>query len=446
MATFNKYLSKAFIGLGLLVAGCSSDPIETFRLKGEIEWQKTFGGSGDDIAHGIIETTDGGYAIIGYTNSIDGDVTDKNAPENDFWVLKLDQNGTVEWQKTYGGSGDDKGRAIIQTKDGGYAITGPSMSADGDGSQNQGFHDHWLIKLGASGNIVWEKSFGFAGHDHSHSLFQTDDGGYFIGGYLDVTASGGLGNETLTTKHGVGEFWGQKLDANGNLQWRRYFGGSNNDRIYKVLQAHDGNYLLVGSSESNDFDISNTNGSYDVWVVKIDRQGNKLWERSYGGSGIDNGYAATTTNDGHYLIAATAISSDGLVSSPKGNADVWIIKINENGELLWEKSYGGSQFDAALAIAKSSNIFDSYVVAGNSKSNDGDLSVNNGENDFWIFKIDTNGTLLFEKSLGGSGLDFAYGITETFDGKVVVVGETESSDNDINQNKGGKDIWIVKIQ
>ncbi|NNC69335.1 MAG: hypothetical protein HKN90_00775 [Flavobacteriaceae bacterium] len=435
-----------FISISSLLS-CDSEntPLET-ELIGEIEWQKTIGGTSDDVARGIIETTDRGYAVIGYTKSIDGDITDKTVAENDFWVIKLDLNGNIEWQKTYGGSGDDKGRAIIQTNDGGFAITGPSMSADGDASQNQGFHDHWLVKLDSQGFIQWEKSFGFAGHDHSHSLFQTKDGGYFLGGYLDVTASEGAGNETFITKHGIGEFWAQKLDANGNLQWRRYYGGTNNDRIYKVLEAHDSNFLLVGSSESNDFDISDSNGSYDVWVIKIDTEGTMLWQKSYGGSGIENGHAAIATNDGNYIIAGTAISDDGLISSPKGNADIWVIKINDRGELLWERSFGGSGFDSAFAISKSNSIFSSYIIAGHSKSSDGDLSVNNGENDYWVFQIDTNGKLLFEKSLGGAGLDFAYGVTETFDGKIVVVGETESSDNDISQNKGGKDIWIAKIR
>lgn len=433
------------------VLNCDSEnSISENVLLGEIEWQKTYGGSGDEIARGVIETSDGGYAVIGYTNSTDGDITDKSLSENDFWVLKLDINGNIQWQKTYGGSGDDKGRAIIQTNDGGYAITGPSMSSDGDGSQNKGFHDHWLVKLDQQGNIQWEKSYGFSGHDHSHSLFQTNDGGYFIGGYLDVTASNGEGNETITSKitrkHGVGEFWAQKLDANGNLQWRRYFGGSSNDRIYKVLRTHDDNFLLVGSSESNDFDIKNTNGSYDVWVVKINNDGSLLWEKSFGGSGIDDGYSAVKTDDGNYLIAGTTISNDGLVSNPKGNADVWVLKINDNGDLLWEKSFGGSAFDSASAISQSTNIFSSYLIAGNSKSGDGDLKSNNGENDFWVFKIDRNGKLLFEKSFGGSGLDFAYGVTTTRDDKIVVVGETESTDKDITTNKGGKDIWIVKIR
>ena len=443
---YKNYIIIIFV-FSILISCLSDDNTGTpISLTGEIEWQKTYGGSGDDTARGIIETSDGGYAVIGYTNSIDGDITDKQVEENDFWVLKLDSNGNTEWQKTYGGSGDDKGRAIIQTTDGGYAITGPSKSGDGDGSNNEGQHDHWIVKLDAQGNIQWEKSYGFSGHDHSQSILQTNDGGYFIGGYLDVDASGGLGNETKGAKHGVGEFWVQKLDSNGNLEWRRYFGGSSNDRIYKVLQAHDGNYLLVGSSESSDFDISNTNGSYDVWVLKIDTQGNLLWEKSFGGSGIDNGYAATKTTDGNYLIAGTAISSDGLVSNPKGNSDIWMLKIDESGNLLWEKSFGGSGFDAAFAINKGRNIFNTYIIAGNSKSNDGDLTKNNGENDFWVLKIDDSGNLLFERSLGGSGLDFAYGVLETFDQKIVVIGETESSDKDITSNKGKKDIWIAKIK
>ena len=352
--------SKSYIIIVLaffLLISCSDDDLTIIpiSLTGEIEWQKTFGGSNDDIARGIIETDDGGYAVIGYTNSIDGDITDKFVEENDFWVLKLASNGIIEWQKTYGGSGDDLGRAIIQTNDGGYAITGPSKSSDGDGSNNEGQHDHWILKLDAQGTIQWEKSYGFAGHDHSQSIMQTDDGGYFIGGYLDVSASGGLGNETITknyTKHGVGEFWGQKLDANGNLQWRRYFGGSNNDRIYKVLPAHDGNIMLVGSSESNDFDIKNSKGSYDYWIVKINNSGEMLWEKSFGGSGIDDGYAATTTNDGNYLIVGSAISNDGDISDSKGNSDVWAIKIDDNGNMLWEKSFGGSGFDVASALQK----------------------------------------------------------------------------------------------
>jgi len=446
MSCLKSYI-KIIVAFFLLIS-CSDDDsrLVPIALTGEVEWQKTFGGTGDDIARGIIETTDGGYAVIGYTNSIDGDITDKQLQENDFWVLKLDTDGKIQWQKTYGGSGDDQGRAIIQTFDGGYAITGPSKSADGDGSNNEGQHDHWVVKLDAQGNILWEKSHGFSGHDHSRSILQTNDGGYFIGGYLDVTASGGLGNETITTKHGVGEFWAQKLDATGNLEWRRYFGGTNNDRIFKVLQAHDGNFLLIGSSESEDFDINNGNGSYDVWVIKIDTKGNMLWEKSFGGSGIDNGHSAVKTNDGNYIIAGAAISNDGDISNNKGNSDVWAIKIDDNGNMLWEKSFGGSGFDAAFAIAKSVRSFDSYVIAGNSKSSNGDTTLNNGENDFWVFKIDNSGKLLFEKSLGGSGLDFAYGVVETSDQKIVVVGETESTDKDITSNHGGKDIWIVKIK
>ena len=448
MMFFNKYI-KIVLVFFTLVSCISDDSLKRISLTGEIEWQKTFGGANDDIARAIIETSDNGYAVIGYTNSIDGDITDKTVAENDFWVLKLDLDGNIEWQKTYGGSGDDQGRAIIQTNDGGYAITGPSQSADGDGSNNEGLHDHWIVKLDAQGNIEWEKSYGFAGHDHSQSLLQTNDGGYFVGGYLDVDASGGLGNETVAknnTKHGVGEFWAQKLDADGNLEWRRYFGGTNNDRIYKVLQAHDGHFLLIGSSESEDFDINNSKGSYDFWILKISTHGDMLWEKSFGGSGIENAYAGVKTLDGNYLIAGSAISIDGDISASKGNSDAWVIKIDDNGELLWEKSFGGSEFDAAFAITKSTDYFDSYVIAGNSKSSDGDVTINKGENDFWVFKIDNSGQLVFEKSLGGSGLDFAYGVIETSDQKIVVVGETESSDNDITSNKGGKDIWIAKLR
>lgn len=415
-------------------------------LLGEVDWIKTFGGTNEETAHAVIETSDGGYALLGFTKSIDGDITTKQLEVNDFWLLKLDSEGAVMWNKTYGGSDDDRGRDIIQTMDGGYAIAGYSKSSDGDASNNEGQHDNWLLKLDSAGNILWEKSFGFAGHDHLYSILQTADGGYFLGGFLDVTESNGEGSsgKGISTNHGVGEFWGQKLDANGNLQWRRYFGGSNNDRIHAVLQADDGGYVLAGFTESNDFDITESNGSYDFWVIKISAIGEMVWQNTYGGTEIDIAYAATNSNDGGYVIAGHTISNDADVGGNNGNSDIWVIKINGSGNLVWEKTYGGTQYEAAWAIDTDHN--GGFVIAGNAKSTDGNLTANHGENDFWVLQIDAQGKLLFQKTIGGSGLDFAYGIAATSNGKIIAVGDTESNDRDIETNKGLKDILIVKVK
>lgn len=421
-----------------------NDPIPSTLQN--VVWTKNFGGSGDDSARSIIQTNDGGFAILGMSNSTDGDLSFKNLAVNDYWLVKLDMDGNLEWQKTYGGSKDDQGQQVIQTSDGGYAITGYAMSDDGDGSNNEGFHDNWILRLDVAGNILWEKSFGFSGHDHSYDLVETVDGGFFFSGFLDVTSSNGEGStdKGRLTAHGVGEFWGTKIDGDGNLQWRKFFGGTNNDRSFGVVNAHDGGYILVGSSESDDFDIGDPKGSYDFWAVKINKNGAFVWESSFGGTGIDQAQDIVATTDGGYVIAGNTFSEDTQVTKNNGQSDVWLIKIDDNGQLLWEKSFGGAGFDAAHSVR--ATMDGGFLVCGNSKSFDGDLAENFGENDIWVFKTDASGKLEWEKSLGGSNLDFGYDALETATGNVVLIGETTSQDFPEIQTKGGMDMVVINLQ
>jgi hypothetical protein len=415
---------------------------------GEVQWVKSFGGSGEDTGRSIIQTMDGGYAILGYSNSTDGDLEGKSLAVNDYWLLKLDAEGNLQWSKTYGGSKDDLGQAVIQTTDGGYAIVGYAMSDDGDGSNNEGFHDNWILRLDANGSILWEQSFGFSGHDHCYDVVQTDDGGFFFAGFMDVTQSNcevnfGIGSNYLT-RHGVGEFWGTKIDTDGNLQWRRYFGGTNNDRAHGVVQANDGGFVMAGFSESDDFDISNTKGSYDFWVIKVDGNGTLLWEKSFGGTGIEVSNDIVKTPDGAYAIVGHTFSTDTDVSRNNGGSDVWLIKIDDNGNLLWEKTFGGTEFDDAngLAVTKEGG----FVIAGNSKSIDGDATENQGENDLWIIKTDEQGNLIYQKSFGGSNLDFGFSVVESTDGGLVLVGDAASNDFSGIDSKGMTDLVVIKIK
>ncbi|NIX63678.1 hypothetical protein [Gaetbulibacter sp. S0825] len=431
--------------LCLTVSSCHEDFDDNYvSIFNDIAFINTYGGSQEDHIVSIVETSDGNLALFGYTNSIDGDITDKTLQENDYWLIKITPDGNLLWSKTYGGSGDDVGQKVVATNDGGFAITGYSMSSDGDASKNEGFHDNWLLKLDANGNILWEKSYGFSGHDHSYSIIQTSDGGFLMTGFLDVTASGGLGNTKVNSskRHGIGEFWCHKLDANGNIEWRKYFGGTNNDRSFDVVQANDGGYVITGFSESDDFDITNSYGSYDYWVIKLDTAGNLLWEKSLGGSEIDQARSIAKTDDNAYIIAGNSFSTDGDVSSNKGNSDFFIVKIDDNGKVKWRKNYGGSDFDYATSISPSTNGF---LLTGNSKSSDKDVTSNYGENDFWVIKINANGKLLDQKNFGGSSLDFAFDVLETTKGDIFIVGETESNDYDIIENNGLKDALVIKV-
>ncbi len=416
-------------------------------FKGELAWIQNYGGSGEDTPRAVIETNDGGFAIFGFSNSVDGDLMGKSTAVNDYWLLRTNAEGDVLWSKTYGGSKDDRGQSVIQTADGGFAITGYAMSDDGDASNNEGFHDNWILKLDAQGGIEWEQSFGFSGHDHSYDLVQSDDGGLFFTGFLDITsarADGYVDKSYSLTRHGVGEFWGTKLNAQGQLQWRKYFGGTNNDRAHAVVTGHDGGFVMAGFSESDDFDVSSPRGSYDFWAVKIDADGSLLWEHSYGGSGIDIAQDIAKTSDGGYVIAGSTISTDGDISMSHGGSDVWVITIDNNGALLWEKTYGGSGFDAAEGIEPT--VDGGYIISGNSKSMDQDLSFNAGENDMWLLKIDALGTPVWQRSFGGADLDFGFDALETKEGHLLLVGETKSSRMETLENKGLTDVILLKVE
>ena len=235
------------------------------------------------------------------------------------------------------------------------------------------------------------------------------------------------------------------MDATGEYVWRRYFGGSNNDRSYAAMETSDGSFMVIGSSESNDFDITDSKGSYDYWVVKISATGDNLFTKSYGGGEIDVAYAMCEAGTDQYLLVGDARSTDQDVSNPKGNADLWLIKINDNGNLLWEKSLGGMSFDSGKGIVPAPE--GNYAITGSSRSSDQDVSTNQGENDAWTLIVDGSGNLVFEMSVGGSSLDFGEDLTMSHDGSsLIVVGNTESNNGDITQNKGIKDALIFKIK
>ena len=427
--------------------GCdSSENIQpTGNQSIEVEEVLTIGGTKNESAQSVVNTPDGGYAVLGYTQSMDGDISNKTDTSFDYWLLKFDASGQQQWQKVYGGSDDDRGEDLITTNDGGYAILGSSKSNDGDVSNNSGSNDFWVAKLDASGIIIWEKSFGYVGADSAFSIIQTQDNGFLLSGVLDVSASDGAGNNRMNMeRHAGGDYWVIKIDAMGELQWSRYFGGTFTDTAYDSVQTQDGNFLIMGSSDSDDVDINNNKGTYDFWVVKLNNTGTLLWEKSFGGSEIDEARAITTTADGNFFIAGDSRSNDIDLSTNNGAADVWIIKINSDGDLLWEKTFGGSSFDGVKAIYKTQN--NEFLVAGNSRSSDGNLTKNNGQNDAWIFKINAQGNVMWQKTIGGNDVDLLMGITELNNGSIVGVGNTNSSDIDISENKGFSDVLIIKAK
>lgn len=434
-----------YLAILFLFIHCSKDEGSDHNTQNltKIAFIETIGGTKNDVLQSIAETIDGGYAVLGYTQSTDFDIVDKNNESFDFWVMKFSSEDILEWNKTFGGTDDDRGYDIISTSDNGFALLGYSKSSDDDVSENAGAQDFWMVKITAEGFISWQKTFGFLGADSGSSLVQTSDNGYLITGVLDVSASNGQGNSKTFLKHAGGDIWAIKLNSLGEIEWSKYFGGSFTDTPFGVVETVDNSYIIVASSDSNDFNISNHKGSYDFWVLKISNEGNLIWEKSFGGSEVEEPRGITNTNDGNIVIVGDTRSTDIDISSNNGGADLWMIKISTDGDLIWEKTFGGTSFDVARSISQSKD--NGFIISGNSRSSDLNFT-NQGQNDAWILKVDNSGNLLWQEFIGGSENEFLYDAVQLKNQSIIAIGESASLDSDIKENKGFSDALIIKIE
>ena len=424
----------------------------------DIEWNKTLGGSLEEQATSIWQTLDGGYIVSGDTHSDNGDISDGNNGSADYWIVKLDNLGNKEWDKTFGGSREERAQSIQQTSDGGYIVVGFTGSKDGDISDGNyaslGSHDYWIIKLDGSGNKVWDKTYGGSSSDSPCSFQQTSDGGYIVAG--STSSNNG---DVSDGNNGKEDYWIIKLDGSGNKVWDKTLGGSDSDMARSIQQTSDDGYIIAGFTRSKDGDISDGNyaslGSYDYWIVKLDESGNKVWDKIYGGSWLDIANSIQETSGGGYIVSGHTWSNDGDISDGRFEGDenlnawdgyeLWILKLDSIGNKLWDKTLGGSSGDDAYSIIQTSD--GGYIVAGYSRSNDGDISDgNNGSEDYWIVKLDATGNKVWDKTLGGASEDYASSIVQTSNGGYIVAGTTFSNNGDVNdENNGNSDIWIVKL-
>ncbi len=235
--------------------------------------------------------------------------------------------------------------------------------------------------------------------------------------------------------------------AQPTIEWQKCLGGSAWDWTVSIQQTRDGGYIVAGYSYSNDGDISGNHGNYDYWVVKLNSAGAVIWQKSLGGSSWDRGYSIQQTSDGGFIIAGESWSNDGDVSGNHGWCDYWVVKLNSAGDIVWQRSLGGSDWDEAYSIQQTTD--GGFIVAGDSWSNDGDVSGHHGtpsgSSDYWVVKLNSAGAVIWQKSLGGSDGDEARSIQQTSDGGFIVAGWSDSNDGDVSGNHGGHDYWVVKL-
>lgn len=399
-----------------------------------LSWQKTLGGTSFDQANAICVTSDGGYIIAGETFSNDGEVS-FNHGSYDMWVVKLSASGTIEWQKSFGGSSDDIADSIIQANDGNYIVAGYTFSNNGDVNGNHGSSDCWIIKLNATGDIIWQKTYGGTSIDNTRKIIQTNDNGFIAVGH----SSSSDGN--ITGNHGNNDFLVLKLDDNGNLQWQKSLGGTSLDMARSVQQLTDG-YLVAGWTSSNDGDVTGLHGTdSDYWVVKLDLNGNLLWQKTLGGTSLEYAYSIAKTNDGGSIVAGMSSSNDGDVTD-NHDTDYWVVKLDASGNIQWQKCYGGGDIDSARDVIEANG---GYIITGRSSANTGDVTENHGGWDFWTIKIDVSGNLVWQKSFGGTANEEPISIRATPDGGYAVSGYTFSNNGDVTGNHGMSDCWVIKL-
>lgn len=353
-------------------------------------WTKTFGGSNYDIGFSVQQTLDSGFIITGATSSY-------GTGSDDVWLIKTDENGDEQWSKTFGGNDGDYGNSVQQTTDGGYILLADS------GSWN--YSDIWLIKCNSIGDTIWTKTFGSSGRDEGRYVRQTLDGGYIISGMNGE-------NEDAA--------WLIKTDSFGNEEWSNTY--SNYWSSFQcVQQTSDEGFIAVGFYGYE----TDTEEIIDIMVVKTDINGNIEWNNNFGGEDKDLGYFIQQTNDGGFIVVGRTKSFGA------GYFDVFLVKIDIDGNEEWNRTFGGSEWDEGISVQQTTS--GGYIIVGTTES------FGNGEGDVWVIKTDANGDTAWAKTLGGTNYDEGVSVRQTVDGGYIIAGRTES------YGSGSSDVWLIRL-
>jgi hypothetical protein len=361
----------------------------------DIEWSRQYGGYGGDSSNSMEPTTDGGFIVAGTYFQV--------VTYTPLSLLKVDGEGNEQWFRRYEAFGEGYGNHAVQTNDGGYIVTGWSYVFDSYSNKNL-----ILIKTDAGGNMLWNRSYGGSSEDIGMHIQQTGDGGYIITGY---TASFG---------NGLFDLWALKLDINGDEQWNRTYGNEFNNKGWSVEQTSDGGYIITGFTTSSQY------GYKSVWLLKTDANGTEEWSRSFiGDRDDDEGTSVRQTSDGGYVVLAS------MGHQAYGDDDIWLIKTDSSGELIWEKIFGGSDFEAPGSVRQTND--GGYIIVGRTSS------YGQGSSDIWVIKTDEFGNLQWDRLYSGSEREEGKAVVQISNNSFVIAGNTES------YGDGLKDFIIFKI-
>ena len=381
-------ITPIFIAIRNAAASAASSSDTVTPQQANVLWEKTYGGSGDDRAFCATKVADG-YVVAGSSTSLEQDRTVA-------WVLKLDPDGNMLWNQTFSEGAGSEFRSVLNLEDGLLLVGNvfqPSEDIDG-----------YVVRTDAEGKLFWNITLGGEKIDKLFSAVKTQDGFVLAG----LTYSFGNGSQV----------WVVKTDANGNVAWNKTYGGAGEDAGRAIAASEDNHYVVAGYTNSMG------NGDYDFLLLKIGASGNSVWSKTYGGTQSDKAYAVLGTTGGCVLVGDTR-------SKGAGDNDAWIVKVDLDGDLIWDKTVGGDGFDMPNCATVSN--YGGYLAGGFT------FSFGNGERDFWLFKIDDQGNVLWSCTVGRSEYEEAYAVLETAENEFVMAGWTNSI------GEGQYDFYVAKI-
>ncbi|MCY1483348.1 hypothetical protein D3C87_42040 [compost metagenome] len=443
----------------LMAAACALLYAGTLQAQ-DILWEKSYGGKHSEYLFDVQPTPDYGFLLAGSSLSKKtGNKTEEAAGDLDYWIWKMDEKGELDWQKSFGGSGTDLLQAVQLTHDGGFILAGTSDSPKGLQKKDscRGREDFWIIKLNAKGGEQWERTIGGSGQEQLQSISQTSDGGYILGGSSSSQRSTKLAAGTpdpygkSENSFGNLDYWVVKLDEEGKVEWQKTFGGQYTDQLRSVKQTRDGGYLLGGYSNSPESGNKTEKcyGTGDYWVIKLDKKGEMEWQKVYGGEGDDQLYVVHQTLDGNYILGGN--SSSGTTgnknASNRKGTDFWVVKIDLAGEILWQKTYNIGKMDLLASLTENSD--GSLLLGGHAQSETLGTKKADKEdiNDYVVIKTKENGEEQWMRSLGSKGEDLLKKAIEVRGGGYLLAGTSKGArSRDRYSGQGRNDFWVVRLE
>ncbi|HBD27036.1 T9SS type A sorting domain-containing protein [Flavobacterium sp.] len=441
----------------------------THLVAQDILWERSYGGKHAEYLYDAIPTADYGFILAGSSiSNKNGNKSEANKGDLDYWIWKMDEKGTPEWQKSFGGTGVDILFSVKNTNDGGFILAGTSSSNKSEDKKDdsKGQEDFWIIKLDAKGKELWQRTIGGTSQEKLLSITQTKDGGYILGGSSSsnktVADNKGKLDEFGKSENAKGnlDYWIVKLDSEGKKEWDKTLGGRYYDELKSIEQTQDEGFIIGGYSNSPiSGDKTEANiGQGDYWVIKLNQDGLIQWQRTLGGDKDDNLFSLTQTKDNGFIVGGSSNSgaTDAKSETSKNGSDFWILKLDEIGNVQWQETYDYGKYDMLSSIVE--NADGTFLIGGYAQSESKSKSTNTkglkttkkdeeGINDYIALKIKANGDEIWTQTIGSNGDEVLKKLFEMRDGGYLLAGTSNGAiSRDKNSMKGGNDFWIVKLK